>query len=93
MTTLRTEFHRLRPGASTTPVHEVGNRVLQVFEGTATVTVADQTFTVSTGDVVNVPSWQAWSVATDEGVDLFSFTDAPIFEALHLYRTYQQKGI
>lgn len=93
MTTIRAEFHRLRADACTTSVHEVGNRVVQVFEGSGTVTVDDEEFTVSTGDVVNVPSWKPWSVATDSGVDLFSFSDAPIFEALHLHRTYQKEGI
>lgn len=89
MTTIRAEFHRLRAGARTTLVHEVGNRVIQVFEGEATVWVGDARFDVSTGDVVNVPSWQPWSVESGGGVDLFSFSDAPIFEALGLHRTYQ----
>lgn len=92
MTTIRAEFHRLRAGARTTPTHEVGNRVLQVFEGDATITVAEESFRVTTGDVVNVPSWQRWSVHSENGVDLFTFTDAPIFEALDLYRTYQPEG-
>jgi gentisate 1,2-dioxygenase len=92
MTTLRAEFHRLRAGASTTALREVGNRVLQVFDGSGTVTVGDREFTVDAGDVVNVPSWHRWSVATGDGLDLFSFSDAPVFEALHLHRTHQQEG-
>lgn len=94
MSTIRAEFHRLRPGAETTPVHEVGNRVFQVFEGTATINVGDETFEVKHGDVVNVPSWRKWSIgAGAEGVDLFCFSDHPIFEALNLARTYTPEGI
>ena len=39
------------------------------------------------GDLFVVPSWQALAVATDGGLDLFRFTDAPILEQLHQYRT------
>lgn len=92
MTTMRVEFHRLRANAGTTPTQEVGNRVLQVFEGTATITVGGEAFDVRTGDVVNVPSWKPWSVDSADGVDLFTFSDAPIFEALDLYRTFQPEG-
>lgn len=94
MTTIRAEFHRLRPGASSVPVQEVGNRVFQVFEGSATIKVGDQSFEARHGDIINVPSWKLWSVeAGSDGVDLFSFSDHPIFEALHLARTYSPKGI
>ena len=37
MPTIRAEFHRLRAGASTEPLREVGSSVWQVFEGTGTV--------------------------------------------------------
>ncbi len=94
MTTIRAEFHRLRPGAATTPVHEVGNRVFQLFEGSATIHVGDESFTAEHGDILNVPSWKKWSIeAGPDGADLFCFSDHPIFEALHLARTYTPKGI
>lgn len=94
MTTIRAEFHRLRPGAATTPIHEVGNRCFQVFEGSATINVGDKTFEAKHGDIVNVPSWQKWNIeAGAEGVDLFCFSDAPIFEALNLARTFTPEGI
>ncbi|MGD7001809.1 cupin domain-containing protein [Corynebacterium halotolerans] len=94
MSTIRAEFHRLRPGAETTPVHEVGNRVFQVFEGSATITVGEETFDVRHGDIVNVPSWKKWSVgAGRDGADLFCFSDHPIFEAVNLARTYTPEGI
>ena len=94
MSTIRAEFHRMRPGASTTPVHEVGNRVFQVFEGSATAYVGDETFELNHGDVVNVPSWKKWHIeAGADGVDLFNFSDFPIFEKLDLARTYTPEGV
>ena len=60
-----------------------------------TVTVGDRTWTVTRGDLFVVPSWQPLSVRSEAGatdsdsgaLDLFRFSDAPIFEALHLDRT------
>ena len=94
MSTIRAEFHRLRAGASTTPVHEVGNRVFQVFEGAATAYIGDEVFELRHGDIVNVPSWKKWHIeAGTDGVDLFCFSDHPLFEKLDLARTYTPEGI
>jgi gentisate 1,2-dioxygenase len=83
MPTLRTEFHRLAPGARTAARREVGSSVFQVFDGTGEVTVGRTTWTVEHGDLFVVPSWQPLSVATDHGLDLFRFSDTPVFERLH----------
>jgi len=83
MPTLRTEFHRLAPGARTAARREVGSAVFQVFDGTGEVTVGEKTWTVEHGDLFVVPSWQPLSLATDHGLDLFRFSDTPIFERLH----------
>lgn len=89
MPTLRAEFHRLRPGASTPVRHEVGSSVWQVFEGSGTVTLGDTEHQLATGDLFVVPSWVPWSLhANDGGFDLFRFSDAPIIERLHFNRTY-----
>lgn len=94
MSTIRAEFHRLRAGAVTTPLKEVGNRVFQVFEGSATITIGDEVFELNHGDVVNIPSWKLWSLtAGAAGVDLFCFSDHPVFEKLDLARTYTPEGI
>jgi gentisate 1,2-dioxygenase len=83
MPTLRTEFHRLRPGAQTVTRQEVGSSVFQVFDGVGEVTVGDHTWTVGHGDLFVVPTWEPLSVATDAGLDLFRFSDTPVFERLH----------
>jgi len=87
--TIRTEMHRLRAGAASRTRREVGSSVCQVFDGTGRVTVGEQQWTVARGDMFVVPSWQPFSAQADAGaaLDLFRFSDAPIFEALHAHRT------
>ena len=93
--TIRTEMHRVDAGHETQPLREVGSSVFQVFDGTGQVTVGEHSWTVQRGDMFVVPSWTAWSVSSDAGqdgsdsraLDLFRFSDAPIFDTLHLYRS------
>ncbi|MGW4807574.1 cupin domain-containing protein [Kitasatospora sp. NPDC004272] len=94
--TIRAEVHRIARGAGTAPVRETGSSVYQVFDGSGTVTVGERTWTVARGDLFTVPSWQPFSVRSEAGatdsdsgaLDLFRFSDAPIFEALQLQRTH-----
>ena len=89
MPTIRAEFHRLRAGASTEPLREVGSSVWQVFEGSGSVVLNGETRTLEKGDLFVVPSWAAWSLQADRpSFDLFRFSDAPIFERLNFNRTY-----
>jgi gentisate 1,2-dioxygenase len=87
LATLRTEMHRLRAGSATPVTRAVGSSVWQVFSGTGTVRIGDKAVTVTTGDLVAVPSWQPFSFSADTDLDLFTFSDAPVYEALNLYRT------
>lgn len=92
--TIRAEMHRIRRGAETAPVREVGASVYQVFDGSGVVRVGTEQWTVSRGDMFVVPSWQPFSARSEAGasdsdsgaLDLFRFSDTPIFEALHLHR-------
>jgi gentisate 1,2-dioxygenase len=92
--TLRAEFHRVARGGETAPVRETGSSVYQVFDGSGTVTVGDTTWSVTRGDLFVVPSWEPFSVRSEAGssdsdsgaLDLFRFSDAPVFEALKLNR-------
>jgi gentisate 1,2-dioxygenase len=93
--TIRAEFHRIVRGTETAPTRETGSSVYAVFDGSGTVTVGDKSWSVTRGDLFVVPSWQAFtaksqagSTDSDEGaLDLFRFSDSPIFEALHLNRS------
>ena len=84
--TIRTEFHRLAPGTATATTRETGSSVYQVFQGEAQVQVGDSAWKAGAGDLFVVPSWQPLMMSSDGGVDLFRFSDAPIFERLNLSR-------
>ncbi|WP_030435861.1 cupin domain-containing protein [Actinoplanes subtropicus] len=98
--TIRAEMHRIRPGSETAPRRQTGSAVYQVFDGSGRVTVGDRSWSVGRGDLFVVPSWVAFSAVSqasasdsDSGaLDLFTFSDAPVFEALGLDRT-QTEGI
>jgi len=89
--TIRAEMHRLRGGAATLARREVGSSVYQVFDGRGSVTVGDHTWSVGRGDMFVVPSWVLFAATAATGastLDLFRFSDSPIFEALHAQRTH-----
>jgi gentisate 1,2-dioxygenase len=85
---MRTEMHRVRAGALTRVRREVGSSVFQVFDGTGRASVGDHAWDVNRGDLFVVPSWAPFSVQASSAshLDLFRFSDAPIFEALHAHR-------
>jgi gentisate 1,2-dioxygenase len=93
--TIRVEMHRIAGKTETRPTRETGSSVYAVFDGSGTVTVGDKTWSVTRGDLFVVPSWQPFSAKSEAGttdsdsgaLDLFRFSDAPVFEALKLNRT------
>jgi gentisate 1,2-dioxygenase len=87
MPTIRAEFHRLRAGAVSEPRREVGSSVWQVFAGSGSVLVSGSRHPLERGDLFVVPSWAEYELSGGDGLDLFRFSDAPIFEALGQYRT------
>jgi gentisate 1,2-dioxygenase len=86
MPTIRAEMHRLRAGAVTATRREVGSSVWQVFDGSGVAVVGEREWTVSAGDLFVVPSWAPLTISADTGLDLFRFSDTPIFERLHSAR-------
>ncbi|MFL4473077.1 cupin domain-containing protein [Paeniglutamicibacter sp. MACA_103] len=88
MSTIRAQFHRLRAGASTETVREVGSSVYQVFEGRGAIVINGERNLLEKGDLIVVPSWAAWSLEAETEFDLFQFGDQPIIERLNLNRTY-----
>ncbi|MFI9754444.1 cupin domain-containing protein [Streptomyces collinus] len=87
LVTIRTEMRRLRAGTRTTPLRSVGSAVWQVFDGEATAHVGDDVFDVTKGDLFAVPSWCEVALTARTQVDLFRFSDEPVYEALGLART------
>jgi gentisate 1,2-dioxygenase len=92
--TIRVELHRIARNAETRPTRETGSSVYTVFDGSGTVTVGGATWSVGRGDLFVVPSWQPFSARSEAGLtdsdagalDLFRFSDSPVFEALKLNR-------
>jgi len=84
--TMRTEVHRMRAGVTTAAQRVVGSSVWQVFRGDGVVTLNGRARHVQAGDLVAVPSWCAMRIEAHTQLDLFSFSDAPVYEALHLMR-------
>ena len=86
--TMRTEMHRLRAGARTLARRETGSSVFQVFDGAGTVGVGERRWSVERGDLFVVPSWQPFTAeaSPDAHLDLFRFSDTPIFETLRTHR-------
>lgn len=79
----------LRPGLQTERHRHTASVVYYVVEGEGTTAVGDQKLDWSVGDSFVVPNWM-WHAhinrsATTDAV-LFSSTDAPILEALGMYR-------
>jgi len=93
--TIRAEMHRIRRGIGSRARREVGSSVYQVFDGVGTVTVGERTWAVGRGDMFVVPSWTPFTAAADAGgtdLDLFRFSDSPIFEALHAHRVLVEEA-
>ena len=87
LTTMRTEFHRLAAGAATHRSRTSASSVWQVFDGTGSVRLNDEEYPLERGDIIAVPAWTEFSLTAAGQLDLFTFSDAPVFEKLHLLRT------
>lgn len=89
MTTIGCMAHRIRAGAATQPHRQSSSQVLHVVEGRGATRVGADRFEWETGDVIAIPHWQ-WvsheNFSPTEPAFLFSATDAPLIEALGLYR-------
>jgi gentisate 1,2-dioxygenase len=84
--TIRADFHRLRAGTATAARQEVGSSVWQVFTGRGTAVIGGVEHSVDHGDVFVVPSWAHFELRAEEQLELFRFSDAPVFEALNQFR-------
>jgi gentisate 1,2-dioxygenase len=87
LTTIRTEMHRVAGGATTAHTRTTASAVWQVFSGGGTATLNGESYELGRGDVLAVPSWTEVSFAAGDQLDLFCFSDAPVFEKLALLRT------
>ncbi|MGP6177690.1 cupin domain-containing protein [Microbacterium sp. A196] len=93
MATIRAQFHRLRPDVQTTTRREVGSSVLQIFDGSGFIEINGTEYAVEHGDILAVPSWAAYSIKAATQMDVFQFSDHPIFEALGLARVHLEGNV
>jgi len=91
LATIRIEMHRLRAGASTAASRRVGSSVWQVFTGQGVVELGDVRGEIERGDLITVPSWCRLRITAATDLDLFTFGDAPVYEALHLDRAEHEE--
>jgi gentisate 1,2-dioxygenase len=87
LATMRTEFHRLRAGAAARPDRTSASSVWQVFDGDGQVSLNGSAYPLARGDVFAVPAWTEVALQAGAQLDLFTFSDAPVFEKLNLLRT------
>lgn len=89
MPTLRCEMQRLAAGASTTTDQQTGSRICAVLNGTGSVWLGDQELSLAPGDLYVVPSWCTYRLSAGTTLDIFTTSDAPVLEALGLFRRQQ----
>jgi len=66
--------------------------VWQVFDGAGTVRLDDTERPLERGDIIAVLAWTGFSLRASSQLDLFTFSDAPVFEKLNLLRTEVTAG-
>lgn len=84
--TMRCEIERVVAGVTTTSERQTGGRVVTVLHGRGWVQVGADRFEVGPGDILAVPTWSSWWIEAAEQIDVFSTSDAPVLEALQLFR-------
>lgn len=86
MPTMRCEMRRVVQGVTSATDRQTGSRVCAVFRGAGVARLGGNEFTVAAGDVFVVPSWCEHQLEAHTTVDIFTTSDAPVLEALGLFR-------
>ncbi|WP_155055104.1 cupin domain-containing protein [Streptomyces blattellae] len=92
MPTMRCEMHRYLPGHTAPAERRTGSALIAVFRGAGAVELDGVVESLAPGDLIAVPSWTSVRIRADEPLQLFSVSDAPVLEALGLYRTEAGAG-
>ena len=93
MPTLRCEMQRLLAGASSPSDRQTGSRACAVLNGSGRVEIGDRTFPLAAGDIFVVPSWVTHRLHADHDLDVFTTSDAPVLEALSLFRSEKVESL
>jgi gentisate 1,2-dioxygenase len=92
MPTMRCEMHRYLPGHTVPAERRTGSALVAVFRGAGAVELDGVPHALAPGDLIAIPSWTSVRVLADEPMDLFSVSDAPVLEALSLFRAETDAG-
>jgi gentisate 1,2-dioxygenase len=84
--TMACQMHRVLPGERTLATRKVGSSVLVVYQGSGATVINGTRFEWGSGDMLVVPSWATVDHEASEPSDLFAISDAPVLQALGLYR-------
>jgi gentisate 1,2-dioxygenase len=79
----------LPAGFAGAPYRSTDGTIFTVVEGAARVELDDVTFEVGPKDTFVIPSWCRHRLHAREDSVLFSFSDRPIQQALHLWREHE----
>lgn len=86
MPTMATFMQLLPKGFKGRRYRSTESTVFTVVEGQGTVYIGDSVFTFSSKDIFVAPSWNPIRFEAETEVILFSYSDRPIQQALHLFR-------
>ncbi len=86
MPTMGAWIQRLPKGFAGAQCRNTDGTVVHVIEGHGSVVIGTARFDFVPKDTFVIPSWQPWRLAADEDVYLFSYSDRPVQEALHIWR-------
>jgi gentisate 1,2-dioxygenase len=85
----------LRPGETTQTHRHNSSTIYHAFRGSGTTVINGEKFDWEQGDCFVVPLW-SWHSHQNRSKDgeaiLFSMSDLPVMEALHLYREEAREG-
>jgi gentisate 1,2-dioxygenase len=89
MTTIQCAVQLLSPGNETEAHRHTSTVIYHVFRGTGATQIGERQFQWQQGDSFVVPLWydhRHWNRSSSEDAILFSMSDAPVLQALDLYR-------
>jgi gentisate 1,2-dioxygenase len=80
---------RVNAGTETPPLRETSSSIVNVYEGSGTVTIGEETLRFAQGDIIAVPAWKKVRFRSDPGrtMYLFRMHDRPLVRALNAYRS------
>lgn len=87
--TMSCSVQLLRPGERTASHRHTGSTIYHCIEGSGSVTIDGTTFDYGPRDCFLVPPWRSHrfeNASSSEPAILYSMSDLPVLEALHLYR-------